>query len=280
MPDDAPILVATDLSCRSDRAVQRAFRLARETGRPLMVLTVLDDALPEEMIGPLRERAAARLQRLGGSLGDDVAFSVRVETGDPTGEILRQVHGVAPVLLVAGVHRSGRFLDALRETTIQRVVRHGRCPVLMVRDAPDHAYRRILSAMDFSSGATAALRLAARLWPEGRISVLHALHLPYSGGIGAPGAGTDEIAAGFVRDARAEDAAWRDRTALPANVAAETRIEIGGACGVIRRIVETEAFELVCVGAHGRVGALPSVLGSLTLDLIRDPPCDLLIARS
>ena len=38
-------------------------------------------------------------------------------------------------------------------------------------------------------------------------------------------------------------------------------------------------YDLIAVGAHGRVGAARAILGSLATDLMRDPPCDLLIAR-
>lgn len=279
MPEFAPILVATDLSHRSDRAVRRAFDLAGKLNRPLIALTVLDDAMPDEMTGPLRDKAIERLHRFMDSLGDGVDWSVRAAVGDPTEEILTQLETVQPSLLVTGVHRSRRFLDMLRETTIQRVVRRTALPVLMVRDPVDHDYGTVLCAMDFSPAATTALHLAAELCPAADIHLLHVVQMPLGGMSSPTGAGREELEAAFVKEARAEDAAWRATTDLPANAAPDTRIEVGAALPALRRIVEAEDVHLVCAGAHGQAGLAPSLLGSVALDLIHDAPCDLLIVR-
>ena len=55
------ILVATDLSTRSDRAVDRAFALAEQHGAKLTLTHIVDSELPEEMIDGLREKALGRL---------------------------------------------------------------------------------------------------------------------------------------------------------------------------------------------------------------------------
>ena len=54
-----PILVATDFKPRSDRAVDRAVQLARETGRELVVVHAVED--PDVIrVGPsLEERVAS-----------------------------------------------------------------------------------------------------------------------------------------------------------------------------------------------------------------------------
>ena len=46
----------------------------------------------------------------------------------------------------------------------------------------------------------------------------------------------------------------------------------------LNRVRQGQA-DLIAVGAHGRVGAGRAILGSVSTDLMRDPPCDLLIAR-
>ena len=55
------ILVATDLSTRSDRAVQRAVRLSAKLGLPCHVLSVIDDDLPADMRATLLKDVEARL---------------------------------------------------------------------------------------------------------------------------------------------------------------------------------------------------------------------------
>ena len=44
------ILVATDLSTRSDRAVQRALRLGKKLHLPCRVVSVVDDDVPGDLL--------------------------------------------------------------------------------------------------------------------------------------------------------------------------------------------------------------------------------------
>ena len=48
------ILVATDLTARSDRAIERAFSLARETGAELTILHAVDDELPASVADQIK----------------------------------------------------------------------------------------------------------------------------------------------------------------------------------------------------------------------------------
>ncbi|QBF31366.1 universal stress protein [Thalassococcus sp. S3] len=278
MPDTPhPILIASDMSHRSDRAMERAFALGRDRGAEVVVLSVLDDAMPADLLDTLQSRAVSALERYAGSLGNEVNYSIRTELGDPTADILRAVEELDPQLLVMGMHRPRPFLDALRETTMQRIVRRTSCPVLLVADRCDHGYDKILAACDFSPAATSAIAVAHDLAPKATIRPVHALHVPYGGMLAkAPGARQD-LEKPFRREAQQNDASWRMHNDLDHLEA--TEIIDGPAYSTIRTLADRDQIDLVCVGAHGRVGAAPAILGSLASDLMRDPPCDLLIAR-
>lgn len=276
--EQKPILVASDLSHRSDRAMQRAFDLARRQSLPVVVVTALDDAMPEDMVADLHASAITKLERFAGSLGDGVEHRVVARVGDPTDEILGAVEEIEPTLLVMGVHRPRGFLDALRETTMQRIVRRTGCPVLLVRDTVDHEYKTVIAACDFSPASTSAMELADSFTETQTIRPIHALHVPYSGMLGPTKSAKSELERAFQADARKLDAKWREG-ALPGKLASDTEIVAGSPYSVIRQQVEKGGVDLICVGAHGRVGAAPAVLGSLATDLMRDAPCDLLIAR-
>ena len=79
------ILVATDLSLRSERAVRRAFALARETGAALHLLSVVDDELPEAIAGRRRAETREELERFCAALPDSAhcGWSVEAALGDP-----------------------------------------------------------------------------------------------------------------------------------------------------------------------------------------------------
>ena len=275
---DQPILVASDMSPRSDRATRRAFALAQQLKSQVVVLTVLDDAMPDDLLGELKTGATNKMERFCKSLAGDVDYKLDVRNGDPTFAILQAVEDHDAGLLVMGTHRPRPFLDALRETTMQRVVRRTACPVLLVRDRQDHGYDSVLAACDFSPASTGALRLAAQISPQSRINPLHVLHVPYSGMLGTTGDAADELRAAFEKEAREADAAWRDQNALPDQVG-ETNIVPGAPLAVLMDEVARLGIDLIAVGAHGRVGSAPAVLGSLANDLMRDAPCDVLISR-
>lgn len=272
------LLVATDLSPRADRAVARAFDLAGRLGAQLTVLSVIDEALPEEMTQQMQAMAEARLTRFAASRqgAGAVRHETRVVIGDPVGAISATAATEQADLLVLGLHRPRPFLDILRETTMERIVRLQDCPVLLVTAPVDHPYATVLAALDFAPASTHALSLAAEMAPEAALHGLHAVHVPYKGF--SPAAGAAGPSAPFLREAHDSYHLWRDQAPLPDRLGEVELIE-GAVEGVVRARAAQLDCDLLCLGAHGRVGSAPALLGSLTNDLIRTPPCDLLIAR-
>ena len=272
------ILVATDMSPRSDRAMQRAFDLARTHELPVTVLSVLDDAMPADLTDVLHAKAEMQLERFVASLSAGVSHDVIIRVGDPTREILHYAHNDPKCLLVMGVHRPRPFLDALRETTMQRIVRRTANPVLLVKDAVDHAYVNVAAACDFSPASTASLKLALSLSKGATARLIHALHVPYSGMLGQTSGAASDLAKAFHKEAATQDTTWRADNDLP-DGAGETEILEGSPYPMLRALADKGGVDLIAVGAHGRVGSARAILGSLSVDLMRDPPCDVLIAR-
>lgn len=272
------MIVATDMSARSDRAVRRGVRLAAEHGAALRVLSIVDDAGPEAMTARMVEMTEAELRRFVGSLPGGAAHEVSVLAGDPTTAIVAQARAMRPDLLILGRHRERPFFDAIHETTAGRLVRLSSRPVLMVADRVDHGYARILAATDFSPAAAAAIALARDLAPAAEITPVHAFHVPFDAILSRVG-GTKDIEASFHAEAAEADAAWRARHDLPETCTA-TRILPGSPLEVLRAELERSGATMICAGAHGRVGQSRAILGSVATDLMRYPPCDLLIARA
>lgn len=274
------ILAATDMSARSDRAVERAFQVAKVLSLPVDVLLVLDNALPEDLLAPVHDKARGQLDAICARNANGVPFSVNVQAGDPTEEILRAAVPDASTLLVMGPHRPRPFLDGLRETTMQRVVRRTSAAVLLATGPVVGAYEAQLSLVDFGPTSTAALKLGAALSPDATITAAHAVHVPYSGMLETTGSVQMDLQAAFLRDAEEVEKKWRASSDLPAGMVETTRILQAPPMGLVHELTKGAAFDLVTAGAHGRVGAARSYLGSLALDLMRDPPCDVLIARA
>lgn len=269
------LLVATDLSERSDRAVARAFRLAAETGARLVALSVVDAELPEAARGALAEAAEAHLAALPARFpgAAAVSFTPRVVLGDPLRDILREADAAGAALLVLGRHRERPFLDLFRSTTMEKLVRAALLPVLLVREPAVGPYGSVLAGVDLSPASAAALRWAARVAPAASIRAFHAWSIPFKGFLG------EEAAARAIREEAAEGlAAWRAGANLPE---AAGRIElIEGAVGAaFRACLASARPDLVAIGAHGRPTLSPTLLGAFTEELLRDPPTDLLVVR-
>ena len=272
------ILAATDLSPRADRAVERAFRLAKETGAALTVLTVTDDAIPEPLASRLRPETEEHLRQFCDSLsqGGAIPFKTRVVAGDPPVDIPRIAGEIGANLVVLGLHRRRAFLDAFRETTLERVVRLSAPTVLLVREHADHAYERVLAAVDFSPAASAALAAARALAPKADIRAFHAVHVPFTGYTDDDPRG--QSGSSFLKAAADSRRRWMDTAALPEGVDPPEIVE--GALGaVLNAEIGRVKPHILAVGAHARHGLADMVLGSVARDLVRDPPADLLLAK-
>lgn len=274
------ILVATDMSARSDRAVERALQLAGLLDIPVEVLLVLDDALPANLLAPLHEKAESQLDVICKRAAEGHSYHLSVQAGDPTEEILKAAEPSDTTLLVMGPHRPRPFLDGLRETTMQRVVRRTSAPVLLAKVPVTGPYEATLSLVDYSPISTGALQLGAKLSPKAPVTAVHAVNVPYSGMLETTGSVQMDLQAAFLEDAKTMDATWRDSGNLPDTLTSDSIIVQAPAKGLVQESTRGGAYDLITAGAHGRVGAARSYLGSIALDLMRDPPCDVLIARA
>lgn len=272
------ILAATDLSPRSDRAVERAFRIAQETGATLTVLTVTDEDIPEPLASRLRPETEAHLRQFCESLsqGGAIPFETRVVAGDPPSDIPRIASEVEADIVVMGTHRRRAFLDAFRETTLERVVRLSAPTVLLIREDAGHVYDRVLAAVDFSPAASAALAAAHAVAPQADIRAFHAVHVPLTGY--ADGDPHGASGASVLHEAEEARRRWLDTHPLPDGVAVPEIVD-GALGGVFGAELSRTDPHLIALGAHARHGIADLVLGSFTRDLVRDPPADLLIAK-
>jgi nucleotide-binding universal stress UspA family protein len=270
------ILVATDLSERSDRAVRRALRLAEAFGASCHVVHVVDDSLPGDLSEPLRVEAEIRLRRFVEHNRGGADAYARAVCGDPLVVLPSEARALEADLVVLGLHRPRAFLDRLRETTMERLARLLTQPVLLVRNTADHDYSRVLVPVSFSPACTAALKAAHTLAPDATISAFHAVYLPFSGLTGeGPGGAMDRELTG---EAKAVCDAWRKANGL---TGPEGRVSFitGGLREVFQRQLNAAKPELVALGAHTRGPLAHFTLGSFAADLLRDPPTDLLLAH-
>lgn len=285
--DETPrkILLATDLSARCDRALDRAAALAKAWQAPLIAVHALeefDSALSEHPPLPSWRRppdsvqlAARRLRRDIGNI--DIGVTVLIERGDPAEAIARAAETEGAGLIVTGVARDemlGRFVLG---NTVDRLLRHTAIPVLVVKNRPHAAYRNILMAIDFSAASRHALQTAMALFPGQAFTVFHACEAPMAGIAANPGRYEEqsrEAAAGewaaFVAALDVTDERRRGLRAL---------IEYGQPAPLLREYVPERDVDLVVLGTHGRGALMDMLIGSVAKQILAEVPCDTLVVR-
>lgn len=127
------LLLVTDLSARSDRAINRAFVLARAWQARLTVLHVLDELdvsndLPSR---PALEGAQQRVMRI---LRDDLAdadgihIDLRVKSGHADDMILESAKQLGCDFVVIGIAGNAPMGQSVLGSTVTKVSRHTSAP--------------------------------------------------------------------------------------------------------------------------------------------------------
>lgn len=262
------ILAATDFSTRSYRALRKASVLAQAGGAELTILHVVDDDQPKHLV-EVESREAERV------LAEQIRAMAELHTakcrpmvvnGNPFDSILHSAEAIGADLIVMGSHRKEFLRDLFVGTTIERVIRKGPFPVLVVNTDASRPYGNAVAAVDISEPSANAIRVAKSigLIGEENITLLHALLPP----------GIRQMTTAVVnRGATDELSAFLTAKGLDGP---NLRVEEGEPFDVISRAVEEMTPDLLIVGTHGRTGLLKVFLGSVTEETLRRLDVDIL----
>ena len=281
------IIVATDLSARSDRALERAVQLAEQHGAALRVLNFVDEDLPQTIQDQLETAARGQID----TLLDKIARSKPAELSAEVvrGAIDRDLPLIAEDenadLLVFGIHRNESGRRPLAGTTIEKIVRQSLRPVLVVSAPVKAAYRKVMIGVDFSIYSRIAIRTARSAAPDAEYFAVHAFQVPFEGF--QPGKATrDTVRKDHERDfslmIEEEMAAFIPSGECDVTVDAPIQkiIRHGSARSVLRTEARRLEPDLLVLGTHGRVGVARAFLGSVAEDFLSHPPCDVLMVKA
>src|SRR5690242_10183967 len=141
------ILAATDFSTRSNRALRQAGLLAQPNRAQLHVVHVVDDDQPEQLVRMEKREAEQVLVEQIYSMPELRGREARprVVTGDPFDGMIKTAAEVYAELIVMGTHREQLLLDTFIGTTIERVIRKGSFPILMVNNQAQRKYVNVVA---------------------------------------------------------------------------------------------------------------------------------------
>ena len=276
------ILAATDFSTRSNRALRQAGLLAQPGNAQLHIVHVVDDDQPAELVRMETREAERLLSEQMASMPElrDVQAHPLVVTGDPFDGILRAAAELNADLIVMGSHRK-QLLDIVIGTTIERVIRKGPFPVLMVNNEAQRKYDNVLAPVDMVDASADALRAATRtgLIGDNGATLLHAFIPVGKGKMFIGGADQDSIDS-YVASER--DELMHELAAFLAASVDRTdgrwslRVEEGGPMEVISRAISELRPDLLVMGTNGRSGLLKVLIGSVTEEALRSLNVDIL----
>jgi nucleotide-binding universal stress UspA family protein len=295
----AGVLVATDFSPSAAHAARRAAEVARAHRVPLALLHVLPGGPLAELRRWLASEAAAaaggaeqavraaaesELQALAAALkgaGDPPpALSTEVAEGGFVEVVEARVRALAASLVCIGVRGSGALRRLVLGSSAERLLRQLSVPLLVVRNASQGPYQRVLAAVDFSDWSLPALRAGLALAPQAEWVLIAVINVPFEDKLRL--AGVDEPAIDrYRRDAHAEAAQRLQSLAASAGLqAGRWRAVITDGEPWQRIVVQQQEIgcDLVVMGKRGRSAAAELFLGSVTRLVLAEGSADVLVS--
>lgn len=264
-----PVLVATDLSARCDRAVNRARLLAGQIGAPIVALHVTNEGTSRQ--SPRHDRLRNELAAQVGNGGAELLLE---HDADVPGAIARVASARDAAVIVTGVARLNELRDFVLGTAVDALIRAGDVPVLIVKQPPRAPYRRIVVATDFSEHAREALEITATLFPDAELHAVHAAHAAYETWL------NKDATADFMRtEAEGEMRAFLARLPNSARDRVTSHVEIGEVEPALNLAAQSVDANLLVLGTHGRSALAHAALGSRASDILRCLPLDALVVK-
>lgn len=163
------IFAITDFSTQAEQGLERAAQLAHAHEAKLNVMYATEVPNPKfsDPFARLEQRARQLVRRHG------ISVKAVARTGGMLADILKQCQRSNLLVLDQRSHRAPwQFWQG---TTLDQLLRHSPCPVLVVKQAPTRPYGRLLVAVDFTETSKELVRHASGFALDAELELFHAL---------------------------------------------------------------------------------------------------------
>ncbi|MFT5701520.1 MAG: universal stress protein E [Desulforhopalus sp.] len=277
-------LLATDLASETNRAFGRAVKIASSLTATLHIVHVCplySFSNKKEQIITVKQDAENMIKTvLAATQGvKKIQMSITViEGGEVFAEIINHTEKVKAGLIVMGMHRKDKLRDMFVGTTIERIIRKGIKPVLMVRDKPLNNYKNVLVGMDYSQGSQQAFHLALELAPKSVFHLIHSYryiagHMPKYMDVVLADLAREKLEKFFHKNKRV-----LEKYKVPSKNFHFSQVKGGPYSCLIHEAAKVKS-ELIALGTHSNMSLMPYKLGGTASDILSTPPCDVLIAK-
>lgn len=263
-------MVATDLSPRCDRAMERAILLAEQWNGQLIIAHV----------PPCKERLAEDAERqLRSFILEEFGFpepgpKILFGCGSVPATVAELARNQNSSLIVTGMARFNSPSDYILGTTVDYLVRKSDAPILVVKRRARRAYERALITTDFSKCTVDALSTAASLFPAAKLRLMHSFHPAFEAFL-SPGSTTPLIRR------ESEIAMQRLLNDLPPTLRrrVEPALDEGHLGSTVHEEIASWRADLLVLGSHGRGKLAHATMGDVASDLLTNAPCDVLVVK-
>jgi nucleotide-binding universal stress UspA family protein len=277
------VLLAHDLTGRSEIAFVRAARLTLEREGHLTILHVISSELPAPAIEAQRAHAKSYLETevRRWLARHKLSYHIDIGVGDPASAIAARAQAYDVNLVVTGRHRRRAFADTFIAATVERLVRQIQRPILVVSNSNQSPYRRVLIPIDVTDASAARIQFAAAFLPQASLHLLHTSKRPFQGYVAPP-------SLTFSREERGKYSrhiGQQPKQALTRLIESlglgERRplvtIEKGDALALVKEELARQKTDLLVVGTQARSGMEHAPIRSGAEAILRSSPCDILV---
>lgn len=282
------ILLATDLSARSDRALDRAVQLARQWSSKLLIVHALEKP-PAGAPGwtqfeetPSWRRPADPAQMVVEQIRRDAQsevkdLDVRVVDGEPADVVMQTAERERADLIVVGTARSETFGRMMLGKTIEQLVRKSPVSVLVVKGRPRGPYSHVLAGTDFTEESRVGMLTATQLFPDATIALMHAFELPYRSLML-----DSKLSRDFAAMEQETIRTFLDESKLSEETRARVvpMIEHGPAPTMLCKYATERGADLTVIGAYSRGLAFHVFIGGTARRIVDAAPNDVLVVRA
>jgi nucleotide-binding universal stress UspA family protein len=279
------ILLATDLSGRGDRALDRATQLALQWDAELSIVHALEGEgldLPEYQGLPSWRQPPDPMALVERQIREDVRgpcpkLRVFVEEGPAVQVILNVAAREQADLIVIGLGRQRAFGIGGVGKTVDELFRRAPVSVLVVKRRPNGPYNHLLVGTDFTPEAKRGLEVAGQLFPTSSITVMHAYEMPYRGVMLDTQLGRDfgALETSTLRDFLAEAELDDDQRSR-----LHPLIEHGPPEVMLSTYVMERSADLTVIGAYERSKIFHLVIVGKGPRIVESTPSDVLVVRA
>jgi universal stress protein E len=263
------------------------------------------DVLPEVPAGlTLSGRHTARMQKeavntrmreindvLAGAVKEKLKPAVKVLTGKPFVEIIKEVVRTETDLLIIPLGRKRKTDEPLLGSTELHLIRKCPCPVWLVKPGRRKKYRKIMAAVDIDSDNPENTSLSGKILETaaflagtegGELHVMHAWNLFQENMLlyraRLSHATVDRLSRKFGSDRQSRVVELIERSA-PGTSAERIHIVKGDAARLIPEVAKREKIELIVMGSVGRTGIAGFFIGNTAEAILHRVDCSVLALK-